>query len=543
MRARTFITWALCALWCGCGDRRESMEQAPNVVDMGRLGPELAFVDASRNEIDLLDVMASSPSPRVERIPVGAKPRLVVERTKGVLNPVLGSSSAGTETASLIERRLAPEELLVLCDGEVNSGGDYIEAPSLTVVTRAHKTRKYPLSTPFVHVELSPDGTRALLWGQDSSRGLLNNPNRVAVVDLDEAPSDGENPFERTLKATGGTVQSVLIAPNIHYGEDHTLALFSFSNGLSAWDLAFPEHEDITVEGLSNNGAFNLTRVVVDSDKAQLYLAQQNQTDLRVLSLQEKDAGSTNDFRLALNQLPLGSKAATDMVFYTEQSDAKALVINGSELGIVDANDSRVATVKLSKGGTRLYSFVGKSPNDNDTKQRVLVWAEGSSAVSFVELANLEKAGAQNIEELPLGSGFSLKDLVPLGANVLLTVLSEKAIGTLDLETRRFRPLSSTVDLSSPLIESDARRVWVGGTGSGRADRVGFLEPATLATGSITLDGKVQKLFLFESDKQRRIVASHKNPIGEVTIVDANKVTRASSLVLTGFLADGLVER
>lgn len=542
MRTRTLSTWALCALAIGCGERRDSVALAPRIVGVARLGTELAYVDANRGEVSAVDVMKPLIAD-VARIEVGKNPRLAVERTVGAVSPVLGSSSAATEASSLQLRRLAPQEMLVLSDGEVDPGGDYLEKPSLTVVTAGHETRKYVLSSPFANIELSPDGSRALLWGQDSSRGLLSNPNRVAVVDLNAEPATGINPYERTLKATGGTVQSVLITPDVIYGEPHSLVLFSFSNGLSAWDIAHPANEDITVEGLSNNGAFRLTRVVVDSSKAQLYLAQENQADLRVLSLQEKDAGSTNNFRLALNQLPLGSRAATDMVFYTEQSDAKALVTNGSELGIVDANDSRVATVKLAKGGNRLFSFVGKSPNDNDLKQRILVWGEGASTVSFVELANLEKAGAQNIEELPLGSGFVLKDLVPLSENVLLTVLSNRGIGTLDLQARRFRPLSATVDLSSPLIESDARRVWVGGAGLGRPDQVGFFEPATLATGSVSLDVRAQKLFLFEDGEQRRLVAMHDSPIGEMTIVDANKVTRASSLVLTGFLVDGLVDR
>lgn len=542
MRARTFSTWALCALALGCGERREGVAVAPRIVAMARLGSELAFVEANRSEVSVVDVMKPSVAD-VTRIDVGANPRLAIERTVGAMSPVLGSSAAATEASSLQQRRLAPKEVLVLSDGEVDGGGDYVEKPSLTVVTSEHKTRKYVLSSPFAKIELSPDGSRAVLWGQDSSRGLLSNPNRVAVVDLDAEPATGINPFERTLKATGGTVQSVLITPDITYVERHSLVLFSFSNGLSAWDIAHPANEDITLEGLSNNAAFRLTRVVVDSSKAQLYLAQESQTDLRVLSLQERDPGSTNNFRLALNQLPLGSKAATDMVFYTEQSDAKALVTNGSELGIVDANDSRVATVKLAKAGNRLYSFVGKSPNDNDTKQRILVWGEGLSVVSFVELANLEKAGAQNIEELPLGSGFVLEDLVPLSENLLLTVLSNRGIGTLDLQARRFRPLSAAVELSSPLVETDARRVWVGGAGLGAPDQVGFFEPATLATGSVSLDVRAHSLFLFEDGEQRKLVATHDSPIGEMTIVDASKVTRASSLVLTGFLVDGLVDR
>ncbi|MGE5784225.1 MAG: hypothetical protein ACM3ZE_06525, partial [Myxococcales bacterium] len=116
-------------------------------------------------------------------------------------------------------------------------------------------------------------------------------------------------------------------------------------------------------------------------------------------------------------------------------------------------------------------------------------------------------------------------------------------IGTLDLESRRFRPLSSDVELSAPAIESDARRVWVGGGAQNGASRIGYFAPATLATESLLLDSAVQELFLFERDDMRRVVVSHESLLGEVTIVDAAKPSRSNATVLTGFLASGWGDR
>lgn len=548
MRARTNVMLALCVLALGCGERREGFDVPPRVVDRARLGSELVFLDASRDEADALDVMTKEPTAKVTRIAVGAAPRLAVERSTSNANPVLSASSVvgATTSATIADSRLPPDELLVLCDGKRDAGGDYVEKPSLTVVKTNHETRRYELSSPLEQVELSSDGRYALVWGQPTSgdsSGLLNNPNRVALIDLDQAPSD-TNPWERTLKATGGSVSSVLITPPISYGGgQYPVALFGFSNGLNIWDLAHPANEDITVEGLSVSGTFRLKRVAVDRENAQIYLIQEDQGDLRVLSFAERDPNGTNEFRLVLNQLPLGTTLASDMVFYTDLAVPKVLVAAGNRLGIVDANDGRLASVALPAKGDRLYSFVGKSPNDNDVKQRVVVWGSGQSSVSFVELENLEKAGTQNIELLPLGGTFVLSSLVTLSENLLLTVLNGGGIGTLDLEARRFRPLSSKVELSAPTIESDARRVWVGGDAQSGAGRVGYFEPTTLATDSLLLDNAVQELFLFEQDNRRRLVVSHDSLLGEVTIVDATKATRASSLVLTGFLADGWVDR
>ncbi|HMA97753.1 MAG TPA: hypothetical protein VKP30_33940, partial [Polyangiaceae bacterium] len=425
-------------------------------------------------------------------------------------------------------------------------GGDYVEKPSVSVVKTNHQTRRYELSSPLRQIELSNDGRYALVWGQptsDGTSGLLNDPNRVALIDLDQEPS-ASNPLERTLKATGGAINAVLIIPPVSFGvSQYPIALFSFSSGLNVWDLAHPANEDITVEGLSVRGTFQLKRVAVDSKNAQIYLVQEGQSDLRVLSLAERDPNGTNEFRLVLNQLPLGTNSASDMAFYAEFGVPKVLVVAGTRLGIIDANDGRVSSVSLPVAGERLYSFVGRSPNDNDVKQRVLVWGEGQSSVSFVELDNLEKAGAQNIETLPLGGAFVLMKLIALSDHLMLTVLKGGGIGTLDLESRRFRPLSSDVELSAPAIESDARRVWVGGGAQNGASRIGYFAPATLATESLLLDSAVQELFLFERDDMRRVVVSHESLLGEVTIVDAAKPSRSNATVLTGFLASGWGDR
>jgi hypothetical protein len=549
MRARTTVALILVALVVGCGERREQIDVPPNIVDRARLGGELLFVDANRSEVDAVDVMKEAPTPSVTRISVTANPRLIVERTPGVRRSVVGAGG-NIQNADPLEIRvregcgLSPKQVLVLGDGSRNAGGDYIDMPSLTVIDQEHKVVRYELSRAFGQLLLSGDAGAhyALLWGTSTTGGsddLLNDTNRVALIDLSQPPSSS-NPIERTVKATGGSVTNAVITPELRInGELRPLALFSYGNGLSLWDLAHPDLEEITVEGLSGSNQFQFKRIVADLENAQLYLIQQNEPDLRVLTLGPATSGN-RDFWPSWNQLPLGLSSASDMVFYTDASVPKVLVAAGDRLGIVDANDSRVATVPLSPAGSKMVSFKGASPNDNDVnKQRVLVWSEGGSSVSFVELGNLEKGGAQNIEVLPLG--YALTDLIQLEGNLWLTVLGGGGVGTLDLDSRRFRPLAANVQLRSPLIESDARRVWVGGSNSD--NRVGYFDPETLATGSLRLDSPVEEVFQFENDKHRRVAVTHDSPIGEMTIVDATTVTRNSSQVLTGFLVDGLVNR
>jgi len=551
MRAKSTAALALLALVLGCGHRDAGLEVAPRIVDRARLGNELLFVDANHSEVDALDVTTADPTPSVARIHVSANPKFAIERKGWASFPgSSGGAGGGGQTAwrdplGLGEPEgsgIPAEEVLVLSDGSRDGSGEYIDKPTLAAIHVDHTVRNYELSAAYSQMRLSEDARFAILWGQQSSgsEDLLSNPNRVALVDLEAEPG-ATNPYERTLKAAGGNISDVLLTPPLAIaGQSRPVALFSFGNGLGIWDITNPTHEDITAEGLSVAGTFLLNRVVADAPNAKLYLVQQNLTDLRVLSFGvAEDPAATNDFRISLNQLPLALSGASDMVPYTEAGATNVLVAAGNRLAIVHTNDSRFGQVVMTATAERLFSFEGRSPNDNDTKQRVLAWGAGRTAVSFVELNNLENAGTKNVEQLPLG--YTLSNLVPLPNNLMLAVLSGGGIGTIDLNSRRFKPLSATIALSSPLIESDAHRIWVGGNGSD--SRVGYFEPATLATGSLRLDDIVQEMFLFETGSERRVVVAHNNPIGSVTIVDAEKATRASSRALVGFLVDGLVNR
>jgi hypothetical protein len=544
----------LVGLALGCGERRAGVSVEPNVIDRARLSSELLFLDGTRNEVDAVDVLRDVPTAQVTRVAVKANPQFIVERSGGVrrssVSSTVDASSAQSDPLQLPTHErcgVSPAEVLVLSDGSRDEGGDFIEFPTLTAISVDHVARHYPLSAPRGQMLLSADGRYALLWGQakgDTGGSLLNDPNRVALVDLDLPPSS-DNPFERTLKATGGTVNAALITHPLNLnGEYRSVALFSFSDGISVWDIVNKENDEITISGLAGSSQFQLKRLVEDVDNAQLYMIRGNEPVLRVLSFGAAAHASQNDFWPSWNQLSLGTSVPSDMMQYSDASVPKVLVATGRTLSVVDANNSTVATVALDAPATRIHGYRGASPNDNDVdKLRVLVWSEGGSAVSFVELTNLETAGSQNVELLSLGS-YVLSDLVPLRGNLMLTVLRGGGVGTLDLDSRRFRPLASSVQLTSPLIESDARRIWVSGnTGSAEDQQIAFFEPETLATGTVRLDYAVSEVFEFENAVRRRIVATHDSPIGSLTIVDGTETNRSNARMLEGFLVDGLVNR
>lgn len=506
---------AVLGLLLGCGDRSDQVEQYPNIAGRARLGEELLFIDRTDSVVHALNVMTNKPSAKVKRIDIPAGPELVVERPSA-------------------------NEVLVLCGGKRDGDAEWVEGPQLAVIDAAHKVRSYDLSVAFSALELSADGRYALLHRPSSEAGaseLLSNPNRVALVDLDSEPSDS-NPVERTLKDMGGGLSKVyLVEPLLINGESRPVGLFTFANGLSVWDLSHPERPEIASEGLGVNGSVTLNRIVPDSEAGKLYLLQAGLTDLRVLDLNNASQGKDNDFWPSWNQLPLSSARGTDLVLYEDAAEPRVIAAMGSEVRVVDSNDSRVASVAVPQPVSQFYSFVGKSPNDNSSVQRLLGWSAGTSALTFIELKDLESRGSRNLEVLQLGR--ALKGLVKLNDTELLTVFDSNGIGVLNVETRRFTPLSSSVSLSRPLIQSNGERVWVGATD---ATQVAYFAPNSLETWSMGLDSPVADLFLFEQGNDRKIVVLHEETWGQVTVIDGETPSRSTSTVIDGFLLDGLVK-
>ncbi|MGC4069801.1 MAG: hypothetical protein QM784_35115 [Polyangiaceae bacterium] len=498
-----------------CGERTDALDAAPSVVGRAQLKDELLYVDETDGWAHAVDVMTDEPRAKADRIDIPAHPTRVVERP-------------------------SEDEVLVLCAGERDTNGDWIEKPALVAIDAKHQKRTYTLSTPLTKMNLTQDGRFALLHtpGSDGSSGeLLSNPNRVVLVDLSAKASDS-NPVERTLKAPGSELANVYLFDDVRIGgTSRPIGLFTFGDGISIWDLSHPERAEIASEGLGSGGSVTLSRIVADGDHGTFYLIQQRISDLRVLNLDNPIEGKENDFWPSWNQLPLDSNSASDLVLYEDHQEPRVLVAVSNQVRIIDSNDSRVVPINTPAAVQRFYSFEGAAPNDPESKQRVLGWAQGATAFVFIELTDLESRGTRNMEVVEVGA--SIREVLPLSSLELIVSFANGGIGVFDLQNRRFTPFTSTVELTSALIESDGKRVWVGAA----ADRqVGYFEPRTLEASSMRLDDPIQEMFLFESGSKRRIVVAHDDPWGKFTVVDGAKLSRANATVVEGFLLDGVVK-
>jgi hypothetical protein len=510
------ISLALSSALFACEGRDKNLEIRPEIVARTKLGNELLFVDRTDGMVHAVDVMGKHLTSSAVRIDIPANPITAIERPN-------------------------TQEVLILCAGARDSNDEWLDEPALVVLDKKHQLRRYPLSVPLSAISLSSDGKYALLYSDQSeqvAKDLLSNPNRVALIDLDESPSS-KNPTERTLKAPGGALRTVTLTEPLEIvGQSRPIALFKFDDGISVWDMSHPERAEITSEGLGYSKSVVLRRVVTDASNGTIYLIQSGLSDLRVLDLNIATTGKENDFWPSWNQLPLDSAGATDLVLYQEKNEPRVLVAVGNDVRIIDSNDSRVVSIQVPQTVSQFYAFKGGSPRDATSRSRILGFSPGSSKVIFIELSDLESRGTRNMEAVELGN--AIKRVLPLESTKLLTEFISGGIGVLDLESRRFTPLTANVELTAPLIESDANRVWVAAQGD---VRIGYFEPDSLKTGEVRLDSPVKDLYLFENENDRKVVVSHDSDWGQVTVVDTKQATRSKSIVLDGFLLDGLVKR
>src|SRR5205823_2814044 len=138
---------------------------------------ELVFVDKNDRAF-LLDVSGKELSPEAKVVALPHAPTLALRRN-------------GTGRG----------EALVVTSGRRASSKQAAEPAVLAAIAHHGALRLYTLGSPFDRIEQSEDGRFALLFKHDNADRLLDNPNEIAIVDLDKAPKDTGAVTKRTLRS------------------------------------------------------------------------------------------------------------------------------------------------------------------------------------------------------------------------------------------------------------------------------------------------------------------------------------------------------
>ncbi|MGD8861334.1 MAG: hypothetical protein PVI30_15100 [Myxococcales bacterium] len=522
---RTFtlalFTWLALSLGA-CGDRnpRASEHLDLRAVPVA-LGEGLLFVDEGHDRGFLLEADGGA---RAAEIPLPHDPRNTFQR-------------------------LGVDEALALSFGRRATQEEEPEPAALTAVQPDGTTRTYELGNPFDTVRQSPDGRYALLFKSGRTERLLDNPNEIAIVDLEADPEDDDAVTLRTLRSFGDSPVNVFFSPPMPIvGEMRRLAVIVSMTNVTLLDLDHLDRRETTVR-LSSPGSTPVqpAQVVFSEEEPVLYVRGDRSDDIFVFNLSERvdgvddaDEGEDprNDFRPFINQLGVGN-GPTDMTIYETDDGPRLLVLapSSQQVALVEAGTSQVTTIPLGANASRVLLFEGPAPGDDQVRRRALLYHHGNTVVTFLDLEDAEQRGTRNLEELALEQGISA--LIDMGdENQVLALHGTEGVSLIDLAQRTVSPISANVVLQDAIFDAERGRLWVGPSGQ---PWVGLLDLDTGKTDEVLLDAPIRHLVpVFAAG---RMAAVHDSDIGHVTWLDADDPRRETARAVEGFVLEDLLDQ
>lgn len=506
MRYSNSLTLHLSSLLLGASAITACSDAAPRqqVVTFGApaaLDEHVVWLDTANDEALLLNVAGKTLVPQVKSYPAPE-------------NPVV------------LERRRGHNELLLLARGE--GSGDGV----LSLLGPSKVVKTFHLGSRFDLVTQSADGRYAFARFSASNNdadSLLFNPNEVAIVDLDADADDAVT--LRSLRGFGNVPLGVEFSPEMEIaGDKRRLAVVLFDSHVSILDLSHLDRPEYTVE-LSQSTSVGLQQVRFSPEEQKIYLTGSNSNDVFVLTLLPSGDNRTNDFEPSLNQLGAGARPL-DMAIYEQDGNRRLLAVSGDAALIIESGSNRVTNVPLASGASRVLLYEGPAPFDDAVEQRALLYAKGSGQLTFLDLDQVEDRTTRNLETLPISGG--LESLTPLDNNLVLLVRSN-GLGMLNLNGRSASELSSAVNLSQAIPSPDMSRLWIRPEGRSALAYLDYSEDRS-TPGQVSLPAPIGQMLLFTEMATPRVVLTHSNVSGSVTVLDAIDPSDVSKAVtLEGF--------
>lgn len=258
----------------GCGGRDEG------------LGRELRWLETKLALGDRL-LMIEREDPRAFLIDVGAA-------------PFADTPTVATlpHDPAFVWKRNGSREALVLCRGRRANAAQDAEPAALAVVDADGDVRSYALgANPFDSLAQSEDGRFAFLFKRAGADRLLDNPNEVAIVDLEQSPRERGAVTLRTLRSFGDSPLAVVFSPPMPIvGEERRLAVVLSQANVTLIDLDHLERVETTVQLSSAQGtAVAPTQVLFNPQAPEIYVRGESSEDVFVFNLAERPAGDADE--------------------------------------------------------------------------------------------------------------------------------------------------------------------------------------------------------------------------------------------------------
>lgn len=508
------------ALASACGGQDKRIDAAVGrPMDVASITDHVVFIDHSRSEAVLLDVSQASPPPGPSIVPLVPSPTLL-ETRKG-----------------------HPDQLLVLSAGHLDDGLAPFAKAGLTIVDAHGKNRTLPCESAYDGLSQSDDGTSALLYFKESTtsnNGDFFNPNEVAFVDLE----NGNATQLLSPRSLGGTIRSVAFSPPAFAidGVKRRLAVTLFDTYLNIIDLDHPDlpQFSLPLSGPKSSG-IHLAQILFSEAEPKMYVRATGSNDIWIVTLSARPSNSTtpidggdgakNDFYPSVSEVAAGTGPA-DMALFDDQGKHRLLVASpgSSEVVVIDS-DNLVTDVPLNSGpADHIQIFNGPSPSDAVTAVRALVSQAGTNVVTFLDLTKLTEGGSHTVESLAISQTYQAP--IQFGDQRLILRHTNTGLSVLDLWERTVGVIAGP-NLNDAVADVGVQKLWLKDN-----DRVAYLDLGKDShPNELRVDAPIDALVTVASARPK-VVVTHRNPMGWLTVLDAKDPEIATAYSMRGFFFD-----
>ncbi len=531
MPARTLGLVCMISLTAACfgDDRDEFWERERTIIGPVAVKSRLAYVDTARDRVVAIETAEGLPQLRSYRIG---------------RNAIFATPTPERDRLAVITRG---EE--ALRKGQVD------EAPKLWIVDlSAPETvaQSYEIGSAFDRLAIASDGSVAVAYfssgGFDATTGVFRNPNELAIVDLQSAPSD-TNPVLRTVRSFGSAPDGVVLSPpmRIPGALDETPRVFAFllaENTLTLLDATNPARKEVTIRlGTAEADAVSIRprELVFAPGTGTVYLRSDNATDVLsvLLTGETPESELDNDYQPALAELGAGAGPA-DIAVYDDAIGRRfvlAAMPSRLEVAVIDADTGSFVTVSTPDPIDRIMLF----PSDPNLQPRVALLASISGWLPRVHLLALDGVSDQlvPVDLRTVNMSEPVLDVLQVpGSERALIVhdANRTVLGLLDLGLGAVSPLEGVGRLDSFDFSSDGSFL-IGVTS--QVARVGMLDLQSLHPSNLRIDDDPGRVFALEGGA---IVVDHNDAFGRATFIPSVASERSDAHVLSGFLLENYLD-
>jgi hypothetical protein len=396
----------------------------------------------------------------------------------------------------------------------------------------------YDVRAPFTSVALSPDHQRAVLYfGGASGSEQLHNANQIAIVDLGSDRVDNI-----TLNGFGGALRNVEFpgqrvegepAPILVGGVARDIAAFLADSEIVLMDMDAPGLDQVAVPLGPDIGFAPATTLLrpgnaLYPDPA-LFVRSAFGDEVGMLTLLPKGDGFTAQISL----IPVGR--VSDLVYHDSDSVPYLITVNSQAGALVFTDIRTQGGFSVALGGPAQRLFLRDTDGGGPLARQVVAWASGGTRLSTLDLGGIEDSLGRKPRHLKIETG--IDELVVLDNDRVL-IGSGNKLYVVSFPDEQVTPLSSQVRYDprgSALVDD---RLLLGTAGQ---QWISAVDLHTLNPESMLLDHPIQAFHYLSGPD--RLVVTHGDPAGHLTIVDPADPSRSTSHVHWGFLLQGVLDQ